>query len=362
MADSSGACPYCGQPIGRDELGRIEEHEHKRLEAAVAQANAEAEGRHQSEMEDVTGQLRTAKQQIDNLPNLLEQKLEEERVRLAAEAKLDQEDRIKELEDRVSEAEGNAKEEAEGRVTELKDQNNRLIKSFTLIEDQLARSEKGAEDLQRQLQKTRAPHETGGLAEEELERQLRAEFPRDHIQRTPRGASGADLAQHVSEEGVDCGDILYECKDTKTWQPTFVSKLAKDKTNVGAAYAILVSTAMPPKSDGLAVLDGVTVVQPRFVIDLVRIVRDALVIAGKGKAASQDSGYKGEELLLFLQSPDFTNKVKAALRAVGELETLQTQEKRRHELLWQKQTAAQANVRKQINDVQTEVTRIIVGS
>ena len=86
------------------------------------------------------------------------------------------------------------------------------------------------------------------------------------------------------------------------------------------ALAILVSTAMPPKATGFAVLDGVTVVQPNFALDLVHIIRDTLLIAKQGELANQGSGFKGEELLGFLQSPEFNNRVKAA--AVAALQTI----------------------------------------
>lgn len=359
---SLGQCPYCGQPIGKVELAKIEQSEQNLIGSAVEEARKQIDEEHQGQVSELAGQLHEAQEAAAKLPELVEQRLAEEKNRLKADLNKEYESRTHALESDVATAQEKARMEFEETVRALRSQSEITGKSLSLIQEQLRRSEKSAEELRHQLEQTRAPHETGGLAEEELERQLKLEFPRDHVERTPKGVAGADVSQRVWEEGLDCGVILYECKDTQKWNATFVSKLASDKTAIGAAYAILVSTSGPPKSDGFAALDGVTVVQPRFALDLVRIIRNTLVIAKKSQVVGQNQGYKLEELLSFLQSPDFVNKVKAALKAIGELETLQSKERRSHELLWKKQTLAQATVRKQIIDVETEINKILIGS
>lgn len=359
---SLAQCPYCGQPIGKTEQESIKQREQDRLGAALEEARKQIDEDHQGQVSALASQLHEAQEAAAKLPELVEQRLGEEKERLKADLSKEYESRALSLESDLATAQEKARLDVEETVRALRSESEATGKSLNLMQEQLRRSQKSAEDLQRQLEQTRAPHETGGLAEDELERQLRHEFPSDHVQRTPKGVPGADVSQRVWEEGLDCGVILYECKDTKSWGAGFVSKLASDKTAAGAAYAILVSTAGPPKSNGFAVLDGVTIVQPRFALDLVRIIRDTLVIAKKSQSAGQNSGFKAEELLSFLQSPDFVNKVKAALKAIGELESLQSREQRAHELLWKRQTVAQATVRKQIIDVETEITRIIVGS
>ena len=48
-------------------------------------------------------------------------------------------------------------------------------------------------------------------------------------------------------------------------------------------------------------------------------------------ASKQNRGFKLEQLLTYINSPEFKNKMQNVLKAVGDLEELQAKEKRAHE-------------------------------
>jgi hypothetical protein len=87
--------------------------------------------------------------------------------------------------------------------------------------------------LKRQLEQRRAD-ELGEGAHVKLLDALKAEFPEDQIRRIPSGASGADILHTVMRNGVACGSILYESKNSIVWRDDYVTKLIRDQT---AAHA-----------------------------------------------------------------------------------------------------------------------------
>ena len=331
-------CPYCRQPIGQKEQQQILDKEEERSalqRAALVEEVGDAHRREGEEAEEkrrlLTVQLEEARDQAGRVPEMVAEQVEAERERVKAEA-----------------------------LRESNHQLETMRRSLELKEQQLARSENSAENLRRQLEESHAPHETGGISESELEQQLTRMFPRDRIERISKGQSGADVKQMVMDGAVECGIILYECKDTRNWQSTFVARLAIDKAECKAAYAILVSTAAPAKSDGFALVDGIPVMHPKFVEHIVPIVREALVKAKTAELSGENAGEKFEELLLYLNSPDFANRMKGAAKAIQDLESLQLQEKRAHERVWGKQATLHAQAGKHVYEVQTEISRILV--
>ena len=331
-------CPYCGQPIGQKESQQILSKEEERFAVQRAALVEKVGAAHRHEVEEaeekrrlLTVQLQEARDEAGRVPEMVAAQVEAERERVKADA-----------------------------LKESSHQLETMRTSLALKEQQLARSENSAENLRRQLEESHAPHETGGISESQLEQQLTKMFPRDCIERISKGRSGADVKQMVMDGAVECGIILYECKDTRNWQSTFVAKLANDKAEYKAAYAILVSTAAPAKGDGFALVEGIPVMHPKFVEHIVPIVREALVRAKTAELSGESAGEKFEELLIFLNSPDFANRMKGAAKAIQDLESLQLQEKRAHERVWGKQATLHAQAEKHVYEVQTEISRILV--
>ena len=243
-------------------------------------------------------------------------------------------------------------------LTERRAVEAEVYKAMQEKETQLERAQKTIETLQRQLDE-KPSYVRGGLQESELLTLLQKEFPKDHIAKV--SGAGADIEHEVVHDGDSCGVILYESKNVQTWNSDFIGKLNKDKLARKASYAILVSTAFPAKSRDFDIIDGIPIVRPELLLGLVQIIRKALVDLKVQELSGENKGYKHEQLLNFLQSPDFRNKVQNVLRAVGDLEELQTKEKRYHERLWDDEDRLQKEIRNSTSDVQSEIVGILAG-
>ncbi|HLG10904.1 MAG TPA: DUF2130 domain-containing protein [Dehalococcoidia bacterium] len=225
-------------------------------------------------------------------------------------------------------------------------------------ETQLERAQKTIETLQRQLDE-KPSYVRGAMQESELLQLLQKEFPKDRIARV--SGAGADIEHEVMYDGENCGVILYESKNVQTWNSDFIDKLNKDKLSRKASYAILVSTAFPSKSRDFDMIDGVPIVRPELLLGLVQIIRKALMDLRIQGLSGENKGFKHEQLMNYLQSPDFKNKIQNVLRAVGDLEELQMKERRYHDRLWEDEDKLQKEIRNSTFDVNTEIVGILAG-
>jgi hypothetical protein len=112
-------------------------------------------------------------------------------------------------------------------------------------DQQIERLRQATEDLKRKIEQ--GPVELQGEALEiDIEDKLRAAFPRDVFNPVARGARGADVIQIVRNGHLaECGTIVWEAKNSKTWSAAWIEKLKEDKRNSSASVAVLVTMAMP---------------------------------------------------------------------------------------------------------------------
>ena len=200
------------------------------------------------------------------------------------------------------------------------------------------------------------------MQEEELEDLLQRAFPKDIVKRVGKGRSGADVIQTVVVDGEAAGSIIYESKNVKGWQNHFVSKLAKERVKLGARYAVLVSTAFPAGEDAFCIRDGIPIVHPRHVVTIVNIVRDAIAELKQAEDSLGDSGYKYEQLIGYLNSPDFTTRIGQVLKTAAEVIDLQEKERSAHDRTWVKQRDAIATIHGSTSEVASDVRGILRGA
>ncbi len=349
-------CPYCGQSIGVAERTRIQQVEDERLEHAVADAvkaqTAEADAARQA-----------AEQRVEELEKSLETRVNE-RVELEKKAiEVEASSKVAEAQEKA----GAALQELEKYELEQQDQleqerlrvENEMYKKIHEGEKKLELAQGTIETLKKQIE-GRTAYELGGIQEEELVQLLRAEFPADRIQRVS-GRAGADVEHEVIHQGENCGVIVYESKNVQNWNNEFIPKLHKDKLELGASHAVLVSTAFPAKARDFCVQDGISIVHPKLVVHLVRIIRQAVVDVHIGTLTNEERGFKLESLMIFLSGPDFKNKLLNVFRAVEKLELLQQRERKAHDKTWSEQTVAVRMIRNSSADIQNEITAILAG-
>ena len=232
---ASNRCPYCGQPISNE------------LEQKL-NARAEKEKREQ---------LEAAREQ----------------------AKLEQEKLVK----KAVEAARTADQE---KIAESERKNHAETQKL----------KKQIEIMQRDLEaKTNA--ERRKQAEQNLLETLEAAFPHDDVRKVKGGAKGGDALQIVRCDGQECERILYESKDTKTWDRTWIAKLLDDQKREGAGYAVLSTSALPNDTQQVHVIDGVYVTKPENVIFVASTLRHEII-----KRASQPDVERADnaELLKYM--------------------------------------------------------------
>lgn len=350
------ACPYCGQTIGASERNRIQRTEGERLQHAIedavkAQTAAVEAGRF------------AAEQRADELQRSLETQVTErvEIEKRAFEAEISvQADQLREEAEEAKQELARLQSEQNQQVEQaILRAENEMYKKVHESEKKLDLAQSTIETLKKQIEGKTA-YELGGIQEEELVQLLRTEFPGDRIQRVS-GRAGADVEHEVVHRGDNCGVIVYESKNVQTWNNEFIPKLNKDKVELGASHAILVSTAFPAKTRDFCFQGGVCIVHPRLVAHLVRILRQALIDVHVTSLTHEERGSKLEGLMIFLSSPDFKNKIENLFRGVDKLEDLQQKERRAHDKTWDEQTVAIKMIRNGSSDIQNEISAILAG-
>jgi len=312
------------------ERTRLEVEEKLRAEndakskALIAQAEAHARQQGALELEQVKQQL--AEQQARTQQA---QKRELELARESAELKLKQQELDLELERRLA----TARAEDEKRLRQLigEEQSLKLAERDKQIEDM----KKVIDDLQRKSQQGSQELQGEVLGELDIQAALERQFPHDLIRPVPKGMTGADLLQEVRDAAlVVCGQIIWEVKNTKHWQPTWLDKLKADQRQAGAALAILVSTALPEGMRGFGQVNGVWVSDLAHYPMLAVALRDQLQQVAFARAAGQGKNEKMEMLYQYLAGDDFRHKVEAIVEAFTALREQLDKERRAMHRQW----------------------------
>jgi hypothetical protein len=112
-------------------------------------------------------------------------------------------------------------------------------------EKTLADALRANEDLKRKIEQG-SQQSQGEVAELNLESELSKAFIYDIIAPVPKGIRGADIVQKVrNSSGKDCGQIIWEVKNTKAWSEGWIQKLKDDQREVHADVAIIISGILP---------------------------------------------------------------------------------------------------------------------
>ena len=320
-----------GQKLGEaDFTARLQAAEKAKADAEQAKANAEA-----AAAQKTTAVEQEAQKQID-----------------AANAKAQQ-----------AEASRDAAIEAsvrEVRAAMDKDKAEALAKKDSDSDEKTRKLLEQVHTLERKLEEKR-PDELGEGAHIQLLDALKQEFPEDHIRRITPGASGADILHTVMRNGVACGSILYESKNSVQWRDDYVTKLLKDQTAAGADHAVLSTFKFPKDTDQIEIRDSVIIVKPARAVAIAKILRKHLQHVHTLRLSKSERQGKMAELY------DFITSERYALLA-GRLDTeseallkLQEADKTYHDNHWKKEGLLIRSIQKVKAEVDTAVDLIIGG-
>jgi len=193
------------------------------------------------------------------------------------------------------------------------------------IEDLKRRAEQGSQQLQ------------GEVQELELEALLAGKFPRDTIQPVPKGEFGGDVLQRVvGPTNQSCGTILWESKRTKNWSDGWLPKLREDQRAAKAEIAVIISQALPKDIDTFGFIDGVWVADPKVALPVALSLRHSLIEVAAARQASEGQQTKMEMVYGYLTGPRFRQRVQAIVEAFSSMKEDLDREKKAITRQWAK--------------------------
>jgi hypothetical protein len=210
--------------------------------------------------------------------------------------------------DLTSEREKAKKEAEEELKLKVMEKDQTITAMQKQIEDLKRRAEQGSQQLQ------------GEVQEMELESLLTAKFPRDTIQPVPKGEFGGDVLQRVvGPLNQICGTILWESKRTKNWSDTWLAKLREDQRTAKAEIAVIISQALPKDVETFDLVDGVWVAHPRVLLPIAITLRNTLIEVASARQASEGQQTKMEMIYRYLTGPRFRQRVQAIVEAFSSM-------------------------------------------
>lgn len=215
-----------------------------------------------------------------------------------------------------------------------------LEKGYTLKISQLEEREtsmkKQIEELKRKAE-SGSQQEKGEALEKKLEDLLRETFPLDLIESVPKGMSGADVIQRVNEKaGQCCGTILWESKNTKNWNKSWIDKLKENQREIKAEIAVLASAVLPEEIPNFSVVEGIWITHWSFACPLAFVLRMNLIKLHESHIAQIGKEQKMELLYNYLTSPPFTQRVETVVDAFKQMREDLEKEKQAIKTLWSK--------------------------
>jgi len=193
------------------------------------------------------------------------------------------------------------------------------------------------EELKRKIEQG-SQQSQGEVAELNLEEELGKTFIYDVVEPVPKGIRGADVIQRVrNSAGKDCGQIVWEVKNTKAWSESWVQKLKDDQRAIHADVAIIVSSVLPESVKTFAPRDGVWVCDTHLAIPLALIIRDKLEAIAREKGLAVGKNEKMEILYQYLTGVQFRQRIEAIVEAFSSMEQDIAKEKKYFTKKWASQ-------------------------
>ncbi|MBF6320370.1 DUF2130 domain-containing protein [Nocardia cyriacigeorgica] len=320
----SPECPNCGtefgtafiQQLARDQFAqmRSELEQQLRAEASAAAAAelaamrsqlAQADTQYQAALSESRAEAEAARRERDEARRA-EQEVRQERRQLRQErdALEIEKDRMRDV---IAEEERKkANQHAEERIRREADRNeNKYLKRIHALEEQKRL-------LTEELASAHRKASAGALVQQEsvsyqyvLADELRRRFPSDDITVVARGRRGGDVVHVVRESNLDCGTIVWECKQTQRFEQKWVQKLAEDVAAGRADLGVLVSAVLPRDVEGTGLVDGILVCDTTVAVPLALSFRQIVINAKRTAIANAARGDQADRIYDYITTGPF---------------------------------------------------------
>lgn len=330
-------CPNCGKTVEislaiKQQIEQsIRKEESEKLEEKIKTIQEEMAAKAEKKVQEaVSVSLQDSKRAVEEKDARIE-KLIQELLKTNEQARaLKQKDSERELEMQKHIAKEEEKIRLEATQKAQEEQHLKLLEKEKQLHDLL----KANEDMRRKLQQgsQQTQGEVFELAFEEL---VRSQYPNDKIAPVEKGVKGADLVQQVWDgNGNYVGKILWELKNTKTWSEPWVNKLKSDKRSSNADEAVLISEVLPTNMRVAGFRNGIWVTQQPFVIPLADTIRAKLIQLYYVKNSVKGKDEKMEILYRYLSGTEFKHRVEAIVESFTNMQEEIEKEKRYFSNKW----------------------------
>jgi hypothetical protein len=242
------------------------------------------------------------------------------------------------------------KREAERNEKQVAELQKQLADAKKAAEDAVRKAEQGSQQLQ------------GEVQELLIEDFLRATFPTDEIGEVKKGVSGADVKQIVRNQiGLESGTILYESKNTQTFQKDWIEKLKTDAEKEKADIAVLITKTMPKGMEHLGLMNGVWVCSVSEFKGLVFVLRENIIKLAEVRMAQTNKGDKVQMLYDYLTDVKFAEQIRRVVLGFKELQEGYEKEKKAQQKIWMKRDAQLEMMFRNTTDFITQI-QVIAGS
>jgi len=175
------------------------------------------------------------------------------------------------------------------------------------------------------------------ISEDDLKNSLILAFPFDSIVDVPTWIKWADLIQNVRNNfGQNVWIIVWESKNTKSFEKDWIMKLKEDKLKINWNIAILVSQVLPKDIKNFGIIDDIMVCSPEFAIPVAWLLRDKIISMGKLQKSLEWKDIKMEMLYSYLTSEEFGSKIMMMIDVFSNLKSWIDNERRAMEKNWKK--------------------------
>jgi len=369
MKEGLITCPNCGHEFELSDAltGKIREHLKSELQKEIAGKEGDLNKRLKA-LKQQEQEIAKARETLeDQIQEGVKERLKEIEEKAAKKLEGKYADKLKELEEELKERNNaiaafrkqelelrkkqkeleEAKQEAELAIARKLDEERAKIQESAakraakehrlkdLEKDKVINDLKASlEDMKRKAEQGSMERQ-GEVLEQDFETQLRSFFPYDEIKPVPKGIRGADIIQTVRTPlGHECGILLWETKNTKSWSTSWVQKLKDDVINTRATLAILVSVALPENIDRFGQIDGIWVSDPLCALPLGAALREQLIAVSRERTISMGKNEKMEALYQYLSGTEFKQKIEGIVDAFTAMQEQLNQERRAMEKHW----------------------------
>jgi hypothetical protein len=378
MGEQTITCPNCGRqiPLTKALTAQIEENVKKDFEKDIKKREEELKTQYQKRLDS---ELSKAKKEAEKAFDEDIVKLEKKLMESQLETKSFKDNFEKHLKNEVSKVRFELKKEAEKSVSkEMETLKNRLVEKDKIIKDvkqkeseldnfrcELERKEKNLqkeverkialetkkirEEVSKQVykdyydkelvlekeisnlkkhinelkqQSEQSPsHLKGEVMEEEFEKILSRLFPFDDVTQISKSKGGADISHIImNSQEQKCGSIIWEIKNTKTWNKKWLSKLRNDQRKIKADIAVLMTRVLPENVQHLKFIDNVWVCDFSVVEGLAAALRFNLIEIANLKGSSFNTD-KLKKLHDYLLSNEFKQRIQAIVEAFFDMKS-----------------------------------------